>query len=77
MKDIKTFLIGFLTCACLFLIMGQTESKVMNDIRTILTENGRYLPIKIGQNEQVLMMDSKKGELYFPSKEGWKLDMKK
>ena len=25
MKDIKTFLIGFLTCACLFLIMGQTN----------------------------------------------------
>ena len=22
MKDIKTFLIGFLTCACLFLVMG-------------------------------------------------------
>ena len=27
MKDIKTFLIGFLTCACMFLIMGQTKSK--------------------------------------------------
>ena len=22
MKDIKTFIIGFLTCACMFLIMG-------------------------------------------------------
>ena len=22
MKDVKTFIIGFLTCACLFLIMG-------------------------------------------------------
>ena len=26
MKDIKTFLIGFLMCACMFLIMGQTDS---------------------------------------------------
>ena len=26
MKDIKSFLIGFLTCACLFLIMGQTSN---------------------------------------------------
>ena len=26
MKDVKTFVIGFLTCACLFLIMGQTKS---------------------------------------------------
>ena len=25
MKDIKTFLIGFLTCTCMFLTMGQTE----------------------------------------------------
>ena len=27
MKDIKTFLIGCLTCACLFLIMGQTNGE--------------------------------------------------
>ena len=32
MKDIKTFLIGFLTCACLFLIMGQTSNKNLGDI---------------------------------------------
>ena len=25
MKDIKSYVIGFLTCACMFLIMGQTE----------------------------------------------------
>ena len=27
MKDIKTFLVGFLTCACLILSMGQTKKK--------------------------------------------------
>ena len=27
MKDIKTFVIGFLTCACMFLIMGQTKQE--------------------------------------------------
>ena len=42
MKDIITFVIGFLTCCCMFLIMGQTENKVMDDIKTLLTENGRY-----------------------------------
>ena len=42
MKDIKTFLIGFLTCCCMFLIMGQTENNVMKDIKTLITENGRY-----------------------------------
>ena len=26
MKDIKSYVIGFLTCACLFLVMGQTKS---------------------------------------------------
>ena len=32
MKDIKTFIIGFLTCACMFLIMGQTN-KTLGDIK--------------------------------------------
>ena len=27
MKDIKTFLLGFLTCACMFLIMGQGKGQ--------------------------------------------------
>ena len=27
MKDVKTFIIGFLTCACMFLIMGQTKQE--------------------------------------------------
>ena len=26
MKDIKSYIIGFLMCACMFLIMGQTKS---------------------------------------------------
>ena len=25
MKDIKSYVIGFLSCACLFLVMGQTD----------------------------------------------------
>jgi len=32
MKDIKSYAIGFLTCACLFLIMGQTNNKNLGDI---------------------------------------------
>ena len=32
MKDIKSYVIGFLSCACLFLIMGQTSSKNFGDI---------------------------------------------
>ena len=27
MKDIKSYVIGFLTCACLFLVMGALDAK--------------------------------------------------
>ena len=37
MKDIKSFLIGFLTCACLFLFMGATTSNI-----TRIVGNGKY-----------------------------------
>ena len=29
-------------CCCMFLIMGQTEKNVMEDIKTLMTQNGRY-----------------------------------
>ena len=59
MKDIKTFLIGFLTCFCLFLIMGQTKAEkdvsvVMEDIKTLLTENGRYQASSVYANYKTL-----------------------
>ena len=53
MKDIKSYVIGFLTCACLFLIMGQTKGEKPKHYDTYLevekgnvtieaSENGRY-----------------------------------
>ena len=36
MKDIKTFIIGFLTCTCLFLIMGQTNWTKKNNPQSML-----------------------------------------
>ena len=35
MKDIKTFIIGFLTCICMFLIMGQSTSDGDGKFETI------------------------------------------
>ena len=32
MKDIKSYVIGFLTCACMFLIMGQTKQEADDKI---------------------------------------------
>ena len=57
MKDIKTFLIGFLTCACLFLIMGQTKSD---------NQNGRYqatATITISNKQIVTIVDTRTGEI--------------
>ena len=52
MKDIKTFLTGFLTCACMFLIMGQMSegdikewknlAKQMKDSGLMPEPVGRY-----------------------------------
>ena len=32
MKDIKSYVIGFLTCACMFLIMGQTQNTAKGNV---------------------------------------------
>jgi len=70
MKDIKSYVIGFLTCACMFLIMGQTEKiekNAMEDIKTFMTQNGRYnISTSIrGDNPYVYetIMDTRSGEI--------------
>ena len=45
MKDVKTFIIGFLTCACMFLIMGQTKSD---------SQIGRYQASSVYANYKTL-----------------------
>ena len=44
MKDIKTFVIGFLSCACMFLIMGQTKTLTVDEYKNLQTQEqiGRY-----------------------------------
>jgi len=48
MKDIKTFIIGFLTCACLFLVMGynsgETAKQVNIDFPSTITLKGIHFP---------------------------------
>ena len=46
MKDIKTFLIGFLICACMFLIMGQGKMGLM--------ANGRYQGFGTADNKYLI-----------------------
>ena len=53
MKDIKSYVIGFLTCACLFLIMGQTKSD---------SQIGRY-QITGDKTTYLMMIDTSTGAL--------------
>ena len=39
MKDIKSYMIGFLTCTCIFLIMGQTRNSGEGKFETIYSKN--------------------------------------
>ena len=77
MKDIKTLMIGFLLATCMFLIMGFTDKEINEKKKWMkeFAQNGRYLPLKINKEEMVVMMDSQTGDLYFPSNDGWKIDM--
>ena len=74
MKDIKTFIIGFLTCACLFLIMGQSPFATAIALQGFNTNQiGRYQGNHIGD-----MLDTVTGELYISNvvngKVGWVLN---
>ena len=74
MKDIKTFIIGFLTCACLFLIMGQTigneEIEQMKDMANQMREAGlmpkigRYQAISANKYESFYLLDTGTGAIY-------------
>ena len=70
MKDIKTFLIGFLTCACMFLIMVQTANKekmewnVDGQVIVESNENGRYQAIAGNKFEYFYLLDTGTGVVY-------------
>ena len=74
MKDIKTFLIGFLTCVCMFLIMGQTmsdkEVEQMKDMENqmrdagLISEIGRYQAISANKYESFYLLDTGTGAVY-------------
>ena len=65
MKDIKSYVIGFLSCACLFLIMGQTKSD--NQI-------GRYQAVT--QEDWLFLVDTATGDLFRKSPQSGRIDTK-
>ena len=48
MKDFKSFLIGFLMCACMFLFMGQTKSNEGKEYRYDNISNLGYFDKETG-----------------------------
>ena len=59
MKDIKIFLIGFLTCTCLFLIMGQGKGKGQKPERS----NGRFQGFAVSE-DVVFLFNIHSGETW-------------
>tara|TARA_B100000809_G_C14685518_1_gene368506 strand:- start:228 stop:500 length:273 start_codon:yes stop_codon:yes gene_type:complete len=72
MKDIKTFLIGFLSCACLLLIMGQTKSQGIPN-----NQAGKYQAIAGNKYESLYLLDTETGEVYTQIENPEKLTYKK
>ena len=60
MKNIKTFIIGFLSCACLFLIVGAT------DYDREESQIGRYQITALSYDDRrnVFAIDTENGQLY-------------
>ncbi len=72
MKDIKTFLLGFLTCACLFLIMGQTKTQGLP-----INQAGKYQAISGNKYEYFYLLDTQTGAVYTQIENPEKLTYKK
>ena len=61
MKNIKTFIIGFLSCACLFLIVGATKSTTQvgrYDIEILKEKKG-----SVTTTNRYFIFDTQKGEV--------------
>ena len=75
MKDIKTFVIGFLTCACMFLIMGQAMGdEQIEQMKNMANQmkNAGLMPERVGkyqiapnsQTRDIYLLDTVSGETY-------------
>ena len=69
--DIKSMLIGILSCTCIFLIMGQTKSSGILD-----NQAGRYQAIAGDKFEYFYLLDTGTGAVYtqieYPNKNTYK-----
>ena len=61
MKNIKTYIIGFLSCACLFLFIGATDSKEES-------QAGKYQAFAHFEDGKLYIIDTSTGEMWFKKK---------
>ena len=66
MKDIKSYVIGFLTCFCMFLIMGQTK-----EMYVTTNENGRYQGFKGANSKWEYLIDTRNGAMWYSDGTVW------
>ena len=82
MKDIKTFLIGFLTCSCLFLIMGQTMgadqikqiqqmANQMKNAGLMPEPYGKYHGFKGADSKWEYLIDTRNGAMWYSDGDVW------
>ena len=82
MKEIKTFLIGFLSCACLLLIMGQTMSndqvaqikQMANQMKNagLMPEPfGKYQGFKGADSKWEYLIDTRNGAMWYSDGDVW------
>jgi hypothetical protein len=77
MKDLKSYVIGFLTCACMFLIMGQMPTMSDEQIEQMKNmanqmKNVGLMPERVGkyqiapnsQTRDIYLLDTVSGETY-------------
>ena len=78
MKDIKSYIIGFLTCACMFLIMGQTMSQEqIEHMKTMATQmkNAGLMTEPAGKYQGfadkglIYLINTTTGQLFYQTKE--------
>ena len=87
MKDIKSYVIGFLTCACMFLIMGQMSAMGDEQIEQMKNmanqmKNAGLMPERVGkyqiarnsQTRDIYLLNTVTGKTYISkkSKGDWK-----
>ena len=71
MKDIKTFIIGFLTCACMFLIMGQSNYGNSNYGKSNYSKDNNEVGLYQFHSLGIMILNTRDGAVYQLNEGKW------